>query len=428
MQGDLSLSVEDLYKEARQTGRVARRPTHTFQTIFKPFTIQPFMLAPVLPGETLKSLLLQSRAVSDPINNKLCGWWHEYFFFYVKMTDIDHFYEDNVVQAIFTDPAADLSSLSATVNFKTYHAGGTIDWANECLKVVAKEWFREDGEAWNVNTIDGMPAAKVRNPLGWIDSLLDETTVTEGAAPGAGETEETMEENYRNYMWLKANQITNMTYEDFCRTYGVKMAKAEEYGRPELIHHETDWQYPVNTVDPTSGVPTSAVSWLTQAANRKARLFKEPGFIFGVQVVRPKVYFGRVYGAGASMMDTGIRWFPAIMREDAWVSLREYAANAGPLNGDDASEDPTNGYIADIRDLLLYGDQFMNFENSATNAGMNNLVQLPTAALQKQYPAETDIDSFFVSGTAEMIRCDGVVSLNILGTQRDHTPRPSGGA
>ena len=47
-------------QSARRTGRVTRSPRHTFQLRHRPFLLQPFMLAPVIPGETMKSLLLVS--------------------------------------------------------------------------------------------------------------------------------------------------------------------------------------------------------------------------------------------------------------------------------------------------------------------------------------------------------------------------------
>ena len=74
-------------QSARRTGRVTRSPRHTFQLRHRPFLLQPFMLAPVIPGETMKSLLLQSRAVTSPIANPLVGWWLEYYFFYAKYSE-----------------------------------------------------------------------------------------------------------------------------------------------------------------------------------------------------------------------------------------------------------------------------------------------------------------------------------------------------
>ena len=70
------------------TGRKSRRPSHPFQLKTRPWQIQPFCIAPVLPGETLKNLLLQSRVVSDPLKHPLIGWWCEYYYFYVKHRDL----------------------------------------------------------------------------------------------------------------------------------------------------------------------------------------------------------------------------------------------------------------------------------------------------------------------------------------------------
>ena len=49
--------------------RKPRQPQHTFNVKAKPYELTPFMIAPVLPGESMTSLLMQARAVSDPVNN-----------------------------------------------------------------------------------------------------------------------------------------------------------------------------------------------------------------------------------------------------------------------------------------------------------------------------------------------------------------------
>ena len=56
-----------------QVSRKSRRPSHPFQLRHMPWQIQPFLIAPVLPGETLKNILLQSRAVTKPIKNGIVG-------------------------------------------------------------------------------------------------------------------------------------------------------------------------------------------------------------------------------------------------------------------------------------------------------------------------------------------------------------------
>ena len=68
------------------------------------------------------------------------------------------------------------------------------------------------------------------------------------------------------------------------------------------------WQYPSSTVDAVSGVPTSAVSWGVSERLDKDRYFKQPGFIFGVSVARPKVYLGNQRGPGVHLMQDGISW------------------------------------------------------------------------------------------------------------------------
>ena len=54
--------------------RKLRSPKHPFSVRAKPFEICPFLIAPVLPGETMTNALLQSRVVSDPIAHPLIGF------------------------------------------------------------------------------------------------------------------------------------------------------------------------------------------------------------------------------------------------------------------------------------------------------------------------------------------------------------------
>ena len=81
------VSIASPYKN---TERTTRRPQCPFNVQSKPFQIQPVMFHPVLPGETLKSLLLQSQVWSDPLDSALksTGWWCEYNVFYIKHRDM----------------------------------------------------------------------------------------------------------------------------------------------------------------------------------------------------------------------------------------------------------------------------------------------------------------------------------------------------
>lgn len=80
-----------------------------------------------------------------------------------------------------------------------------------------------------------------------------------------------------------------------------------------------------------------------------------------------------------------------------------------------------------MRDLMLYGDQFLNFALSEAD---NSLVALPGATLTKaaqRYPAIADIEALFKSTATSgvkngrTIRQDGAVSFSIIGRQMDHT-------
>ena len=59
---------------APPTDRVGRYPKHTFQIKEMAFMAQPFMIARVLPGETLQSIFFESRVITDPILNAIIGW------------------------------------------------------------------------------------------------------------------------------------------------------------------------------------------------------------------------------------------------------------------------------------------------------------------------------------------------------------------
>ena len=56
--------------ENPKTTRKMRNPTHDSYVSFRPYQLQPFMIAPVLPGETLKNLNITGRVITDPRASK----------------------------------------------------------------------------------------------------------------------------------------------------------------------------------------------------------------------------------------------------------------------------------------------------------------------------------------------------------------------
>lgn len=402
---------------ARRSGRVTRSPRHTFQIAHQPFVITPFCLAPVLPGETMKSGMLQVRAVTDPIKNPLVGWHLEHYFFYVKHRDLS--IRDDLAEMML-DPDKDLSGHYGAADTNTYHNGQGIDWMKRCYNRVVETYFRDEGESLNPLR-HGLSVCAIN--FDFVGQNLTNAADFEGFAdveipvnPGdPGEGDETVsaievDAAMRMFQFQRANGMTEMSYEDWLATYGV-YSPPEENHKPELLRYVRDWQYPSNTVDATGAV-NSAVSWAIAERMDKDRFFREPGFIIGVSVARPKVYLNRQNSAASQLLQDAVAWLPAILRDDPWTSLRHLAQGEGPFE----VMDDAGGYWLDIKDLFIYGDQFVNFELGDTNS----VVSLPTAAGGVHYPTGGDMDAFFVRGLN--VRQDGIVQLTIAGALQDTTP------
>lgn len=400
-----------------QVGRKLRTPTHTFYIRAKPFVIQPFLIAPVLAGETVKNVLLQSRVVSSPIASPLIGWWCEYYLFYVKLTDLDD--RDAIVAALI-DPTVNMSALAEAADISYYHSGGSPNWAKKCLKRVVEEYFRDETHAWNYATVDGLPIAQIQGNS-WLDSaMLSSALVTNDVNAdlnaNATITASEIERALSQWNMLKAGNLVDMSFEDYLRSFGVKVSD-EQSRRPELIRYVREWTYPVNHVDPTTGTPVSAVSWSIQERADKDRFIKEPGFIFGVTLTRPKVYLANQKSSGVELMETAYAWLPAMLRGDPNASLVRQTGTNSPLTGIGSTE-----WVADVKDLLLYGDQFLSVDPTAT--GIQSVALPDNALVKKRYVASADIDGMF-PGTDKYVRQDGVVRMSILGAQTETSPRGS---
>jgi hypothetical protein len=377
------------------------------------------MIAPVLPGETLKNLLLQARVVTDPIKHPLVGWWIEYYYFYVKHRDLAE--RQAMMDLVMTNTP--LTSLNVAAKVETYHAAGMPDFTQLALNRVTDTYFRDEGEATLAGAIGNLPSASIAQDT-WLDSVKAASTnpTPDNELPGTQDDPQIVAgftAQYQQWEFMKQEKLTDLTYEDFLKSYGVKgaaVAAVVDEHKPELLRYIRDWSYPTNTVDPVTGVPASAVSWAVAERADKDRFFGEPGFIVGYSVARPKVYLSKQLGSGVDMLADAFAWLPAVLSDDPYTSLRQYANNAGPLAGGvtDAA-----GYWVDVRDLFIYGDQFVNFALTATDAG---LVALPTATLQKRYASSADADAMFVTPTTKnLVRQDGVTQLQILGRLTDET-------
>ena len=177
---------------------------------------------------------------------------------------------------------------------------------------------------------------------------------------------------------------------------------------------------PSNTIDPTTGAATTAVTWSIDERADKNRFIKEPGFVVGLTLARPKVYLSNQTGSLTGIMDTAAEWLPAIFRDDPYSSLIQVAAAQGPLTGQ------TKGYVFDLRDLFLYGEQFTNFTPEAAM----NAIALPGDNMAKRYPSLAMARSIFTDDSAaagarkQFLEEDGRIDLTFSTQVEDSTPQP----
>lgn len=133
--------------------------------------------------------------------------------------------------------------------------------------------------------------------------------------------------------------------------------------------------------------------------------------------MRPKVFFSKQVGAAIGALDEARLWLPSLLRDEPYTSIKKFEntdiAGSGPLG-----TNATNDYWADMRDLFIYGDQFLNFDPTAVDDPHAPVAALPSAALNDRYPSSADADGLFAGSTAatRLIRVDGVVQTNIRGT------------
>lgn len=404
----------------RSQRRTERRPQHQFNIKAKPYEIVPFFIAPVLPGESLVNLLLQSTAVSDPIHNRLIGWHMEYYFFYVKHRGLSDYDSTGLLQSMMLDPTTDVSTLKAAANSLPYYTFKTgMDFVSMCHKAVVTEFFRDEGEAWDVASVENYPAAQIDQERWWNSLKLESATGDDTELPGVDELEELdilpgFTTHYAQWEIMRDSGLTDLTYEDYLRSYGVEVPKAQDEGgtpdqrhRPELVRYVRKWAQPSNVIDPTDGSAASAVYWQIAEVANKRRFFKEPGFLYGVSVCRPKLYMGSQKGAAVGLLNDAYSWLPAVVRGMGYTSVKEVldSATEGIL------QNQTEDYWLDIADLFRYGDQFVNYAMSAAD---NHGLALPSATMNKKYPTDALVESLFVTAGSEYVRQDGVVHLGIL--------------
>jgi len=397
--------------------RKIRRPRHPYNVEQEPYQIQPHFIAQTIGGETLVSLRDQSRVVTDPVLNKLIGWWVEKHYFYVKLHQLAH---SGFVKMLTNEDQDPGSTLGTAADVKTFHNNAKVDWTKECLEQVSAKWFRDAGETWNVPAIDGLPLAQLSR-RNWANSLITETAYeafdqTVPHTAGSPDTSEAREIEVAMQTWRFMTEVEKekWTYSDWLADQGIRDPDMIEFETeaPELLGSFVEWSYPTNTVDVTDGTVTSAVVW-SMNNTIKNKFMKDPGFILGVTVIKPKMYWIGQKGTMLDLLNHAFQWSPTVMDEFPSSSLIGHAASTVPLaaiTGD--------AIVYDHKDLLMYGEQFVNHVIDENDNGIN----IPEADADRLYPVTADLDALFVTPIGKnLIRQDGVVSCRIKTRIEDTT-------
>lgn len=412
--------------------RVSRRPQNPYTLRTRPFSITPFMCHPVLPGETLKNVLIQARVVSDPLDPlmKLTGWWCETMLFYVKHRDLspDGTGVAATAAAMVLDQDTDMTSMrTAPGNIAFFQYPGAIAWNKFCYNRIVDEYFRDGTETF-ATAIDSLGYSKAALTRPGQYSAYERVTLAANKrtdndvdliAGGSPVTPLEFTERWQHWATLRDAGLMDMDYQDFVNTYGVETREAEtspNLHRPEILYQSSHWQYASNVVEPTTGVPAVAAVWSLAERSDKAFLFNEPGFIYGIHVVRPKMYLGTPEGSMNGAMDNLHAWLPAVLAhnyEDGYVFFDDTPGPTGPLGSTMAAD-----YWVDIRDLFTGGDLFRNY--TVVPDTTPGFVALPTATGATRYASDAAVSKLFKTAGAqtEMIRIDGICHLGIAGAQR----------
>ena len=417
------VQVAPAYQSRR---RSTRRPQHRFNLITKPYQLQPFMIAPVFPGESLKNMMVQSQVWSDPLASgmKNIGWWCEYFWFYVKHRDLAGYDTNGSIGHEMADMMVSDASLAgfqdADGNAWTYAYPGAVDFVLECTKRVVDEYFRDQGENWDDQLLDGVPLVKIYG-RGQSDAFerLTMASAYEDRTVAVPDDMNELELAYQEWMALRDAQLIDMDYHDWMKTYGSHVRMEEDHvdlHRPEDIAHLREFTYPSNTVEPTTGVPATAVGWRVASRMDKFKFFKEPGWLIGFNTVRPKVYLGNQQGAMAGAMQTRASWLPAVLANQQNVSHLLFDDAAGPLKN--VMDAGNVDYWVDLKDLLNHGDQFINYATPASGNSGVPFMELPLASGVRRYAASAEIMALFSDTTNGRFRQDGICSLSIMGRQQ----------
>lgn len=414
--------------------RPTRSPSYPFSVLGRPWEIVPAHVIPVLPGETMTSAFLQGQFWTDPLRPGMKNnpWTWEYWCFYAKFRDLPGWEEGvdgigaDLIDMIETGEAL-TPHIAPTRLSNTYCAKGGIDYAWEAMKRIIECYFREEGQVWNVAT--GPTPEFYPLAHAFAGARRD---VHERLAVGGVGTNPTPEDRrvampgyvgglvYQAWQDYAANrnqttaELQSMDYEDIIRASGGKVVARhedrEDMHIPELLGMIRHFDYPVNTVEPTTGSPSVAFGHRVKQGLKQNFRFPEFGWVIGLMCWRPKAFLKNQVAGYYSMMKSRTDWFMPNEDPNLDTHILNIIDAEGPLSA--IFDTPGNNYAIDLRNLLWHGEQFLNWDPSVGGTGGDALVTLPTVGGGRDYPSTADLDAVWAT-TGGRIRMNGVMDVAI---------------
>lgn len=403
-------------QEART--RKTRTPNFPVAGTMQPTGIYPLFVHPVLPGETLTRMNLKQRIVSRPVNNPLAGSWYEGWLMYVKLTDLNR----ALGEMFITNDFSTSGYTAASTDQRFFTQSGEIDWVRLCYDRIIETYFvDEDATA---PTIDGVAQAKLQN-MWWGQNLTFQADISDPAVPS---NVSDVTPDVSAFEMARIMGMSEITYEDYLKQYGVQSIRAE-LGRPEVLRYWRSWKQPVNTVEPSTGEPTSAWIWSEDIRAEKDIYFREPGFLVGMHAIRPKFYLGQVRHSRVQDMWGFKDWFPAYNAADPSASIQAISSADAIFESSVLHTGDPDLWV-DHADLLMHGEQFVNDFTDGPTLPLANGLSFDTGAanheLRGEYATEADVDALFVSSAArdnKLCYYEGIAMLTLRGHVTDNTPK-----
>jgi len=411
-----------LQNQANPNQRKTRAPAFPIAGVMKPFGLYPFFIHPVLPGETMQHLSMKARHISMPLRYPLGGAWLETWFAYVKLTDIDKDLGQMFVQDGMSSTAYERTGGNDARHFV---GNADVDWVALCTNKVHSSYFMHETETPEVQRqIDGVPQVKMSN-RSWYENLMvkagDVTVPTNDASD--------LYKHLQDYETLQQMGMVEMTYEKYLEQYGANITRETE-GDPEILRFARSWTLPTNKVEPSTGSPTTAWTWSDDISADKPKRFNEPGFIIGLQAIRPKMFQDNVTRSLVGKLWGFSDWFPIYTLDDPTAGIKSIGTDSNIFKAASRTDPGELELIYDHRDLLMNGETFVNCSNAEHpyTLPFSTGLKLEDAStpedLRGEYAESSDVDLLFSSVNSDETVCyyDGIVNLRITGHVKQGTP------